>query len=100
MVELKTPDEVESMSVTGSFIAGLLDDLTEHADVGVNLLDLEHRARDLIRDAGRSPAIGTMHRPSGAVRSTTSSACPSTTRSCMAYPTTMSCATVISSAST
>ena len=52
MVELKTPDEVESMSVTGSFIAGLLDDLTEHADVGVNLLDLEHRARDLIRDRG------------------------------------------------
>ncbi|WP_439029158.1 type I methionyl aminopeptidase [Gordonia terrae] len=52
MVELKTPDEVAAMGVTGKFIADLLDDLTERADVGVNLLDLEERARELIAARG------------------------------------------------
>lgn len=40
------------MRVTGEFIAGLLDDLTRLAKPGVNLLDLEHRARRLIEDRG------------------------------------------------
>ncbi|MCH5641519.1 MULTISPECIES: type I methionyl aminopeptidase [unclassified Gordonia (in: high G+C Gram-positive bacteria)] len=52
MVELKSRDEVAAMGVTGSFISDLLSDLVAKADVGVNLLDLEHRARDLIRDRG------------------------------------------------
>lgn len=52
MLELKTPHEIEKMNTTGTFIAELLDDLSRRAAVGVNLLDLEHRARDLIRERG------------------------------------------------
>lgn len=52
MVELKTAGEVDAMAVTGAFIAGLLDELADRAQPGVNLLDLEHRARDLITQRG------------------------------------------------
>ncbi|CAN5347234.1 type I methionyl aminopeptidase [soil metagenome] len=40
------------MRVTGAFIADLLEDLAHRASPGVNLLDLEHRARQLIADRG------------------------------------------------
>lgn len=52
MLELKTHHEIEAMRVTGAFIAGLLDDLQARAVVGVNLLDLEYRARALIKERG------------------------------------------------
>ncbi len=52
MLELKTPDEVEAMRTTGAFIADLLEDLHTRAKVGVNLLDPEYRARQLIEDRG------------------------------------------------
>lgn len=52
MIELKSPAEVESMRLTGRFVAQVLDELTELAEVGVNLLDLEHHARQRIRDRG------------------------------------------------
>ncbi|KMO72624.1 type I methionyl aminopeptidase [Mycolicibacterium obuense] len=52
MVELKTATEVDAMAVTGAFIAELLDDLAGRAQVGVNLLDLEQRARELIAERG------------------------------------------------
>ena len=52
MLELKTPREIEAMRVTGLFIAELLDDLAGRAAPGVNLLDLEHRARHLIDERG------------------------------------------------
>ncbi|MET4167859.1 MULTISPECIES: type I methionyl aminopeptidase [Gordonia] len=52
MVELKSPAEVAAMGVTGAFIADLLDDVAGRADVGVNLLDLEERARELIAERG------------------------------------------------
>ncbi|MGE2713740.1 type I methionyl aminopeptidase [Mycolicibacterium litorale] len=52
MLELKTPREIEAMRTTGAFIAELLDDLETRARVGVNLLDLEHRARQLIAERG------------------------------------------------
>ena len=52
MLELKTPQEIAAMGVTGAFIAGLLDDLAHRAQPGVNLLDLEHRARELIAERG------------------------------------------------
>lgn len=50
MTELKTPSEIQSMRKTGAFIAELLDDLQSLARVGVNLLDLERRARQLIKE--------------------------------------------------
>ncbi|WP_092807215.1 type I methionyl aminopeptidase [Rhodococcus globerulus] len=52
MVELKTTNEIEAMRVTGAFIAELLADLAARAKPGVNLLDLEHRARHLIEERG------------------------------------------------
>ena len=52
MLELKTLSEIAKMDVTGSFIAELLDDLTERARPGVNLMDLEVRARELIEQRG------------------------------------------------
>jgi methionyl aminopeptidase len=52
VTELKTPAEIEAMRQTGAFIAELLDDLQSRARVGVNLLDLERRARQLIKERG------------------------------------------------
>lgn len=52
MLELKTPQEIEAMRISGAFIAGLLDDLAARARVGVNLLDLEDHARQLIDQRG------------------------------------------------
>jgi methionyl aminopeptidase len=40
------------MGVTGAFIAELLDDLTSRARPGINLLELERRARELIDQRG------------------------------------------------
>ncbi|KJF21587.1 UNVERIFIED_ORG: methionine aminopeptidase type I [Nocardia globerula] len=51
-MELKTTNEIEAMRVTGAFIAELLADLAARAKPGVNLLDLEHRARHLIEERG------------------------------------------------
>jgi methionyl aminopeptidase len=50
--ELKTPHEIAAMDVTGTFVAELLDDLAGLARPGVNLLDLEDRARALIAQRG------------------------------------------------
>ncbi|WP_068164415.1 type I methionyl aminopeptidase [Rhodococcus phenolicus] len=52
MLELKTAREIAAMRVTGAFIAELLTDLAGMAKPGVNLLDLEHRARHLIEERG------------------------------------------------
>lgn len=52
MLELKTPREIDAMRVTGAFVAALLGDLAARARVGVNLLDLELRARRLIEQRG------------------------------------------------
>ncbi|CAM3851288.1 type I methionyl aminopeptidase [Kibdelosporangium persicum] len=52
MLELKTPQEIAAMRVTGTFIAELLDDLAGRVRPGMNLLDLEQRARDLIAQRG------------------------------------------------
>lgn len=40
------------MQTTGTFVADLLDDLQSRVRVGVNLLDLEYRARKLIEERG------------------------------------------------
>ena len=52
MIELKSPAEIERMHVTGQFIAEVLDELSARAAVGVNLLDLEHHARQMIEERG------------------------------------------------
>ncbi|GAA4535243.1 type I methionyl aminopeptidase [Amycolatopsis samaneae] len=52
MIELKSPAEIAKMHIAGEFVASVLSELAELADVGVNLLDLEHRAREMIKDRG------------------------------------------------
>ncbi|WP_067895878.1 type I methionyl aminopeptidase [Nocardia vaccinii] len=52
MVELKTPDEIEKMRVTGQFVAQILTELRARAQVGVNLLDLELHVRQRIQERG------------------------------------------------
>lgn len=52
MIELKTADEIERMATTGAFVAETLATLSHEAVPGVNLLELEHHARDLVSARG------------------------------------------------
>lgn len=52
MIELKTPAEIDMMAVTGEFVGDVLATLAHEAAAGVNLMDLEHRARSLVADRG------------------------------------------------
>jgi methionyl aminopeptidase len=52
VIELKSPEEVERMHVAGRFVAEVLSEVGRLADVGVNLMDLEHHVRGMIKDRG------------------------------------------------
>ncbi|MET7967982.1 type I methionyl aminopeptidase [Micromonospora sp. NPDC005305] len=52
MIELKSAEEIDRMAVTGRFVGELLAELREVADVGVDLMDLEHHARRRIKERG------------------------------------------------
>ncbi|WP_409183205.1 type I methionyl aminopeptidase [Amycolatopsis sp. VS8301801F10] len=52
MIELKTPAEIDRMHVTGRFVAEVLTEVGKLADVGVNLMDLEHHVRGMIKRRG------------------------------------------------
>ncbi|MEB3369980.1 type I methionyl aminopeptidase [Saccharopolyspora mangrovi] len=52
MIELKTPTEIDKMAVTGAFVAETLAEVGEMAEVGVNLMDLEHHVRRRIEARG------------------------------------------------
>ena len=52
MIELKSPQEIEKMAVTGRFVGETLATLAARAAPGVNLLELERHARQLIEDRG------------------------------------------------
>ncbi|WP_329408819.1 type I methionyl aminopeptidase [Nocardia vinacea] len=52
MVELKSQGEIERMRVAGRFVAEILAELRTLARVGVNLLELEERVRQRIRERG------------------------------------------------
>jgi methionyl aminopeptidase len=52
MIELKTADEINKMAVTGEFVAETLATLSIEAQPGVNLMQLEHHARELVADRG------------------------------------------------
>ncbi|MFJ2648481.1 type I methionyl aminopeptidase [Streptomyces sp. NPDC087420] len=52
MIELKSPQDIERMRVTGQFLGQVLAELGDLAAVGVNLLDLEHHARRRIKERG------------------------------------------------
>ncbi|AKS33034.1 type I methionyl aminopeptidase [Mycolicibacterium goodii] len=61
MIELKTPAEIDKMRTTGRFVAEVLGELGSMAAVGVNLMDLEHRARDMVADRGATSCYWDYH---------------------------------------
>ncbi len=52
MIELRTPRQIEAMRPAGRFVASVLTALSEAADVGVNLLDLDALAHRMIKERG------------------------------------------------
>ncbi|WBU39176.1 type I methionyl aminopeptidase [Homoserinibacter sp. YIM 151385] len=52
MIELRTPAEIEQMRPAGRFVASVLEATRDAAGVGVNLLELDALAHDMIRAAG------------------------------------------------
>ncbi|WP_297007667.1 type I methionyl aminopeptidase [uncultured Corynebacterium sp.] len=52
MVEIKTEAEIALMREAGGLVARILAELSGMVAPGVNLMDLEHRCREMIRDAG------------------------------------------------
>lgn len=52
MIELRTPAELEQMKPVGAFVARVLEATRDAAAVGVNLLELDALAHDMIRAEG------------------------------------------------
>lgn len=52
VIELRTPAEIEQMRPAGRFVASVLEATSKAAAPGVNLLELDALAHDMIRDAG------------------------------------------------
>jgi len=52
VIELRTPAEIEQMRPAGRFVASVLEATSKAAAVGVNLLELDALAHDMIRAAG------------------------------------------------
>jgi methionyl aminopeptidase len=52
VIEYRTPSEIEQMRPAGRFVAEVLTALVERAAVGVNLLELDQLAHQMIRDRG------------------------------------------------
>jgi methionyl aminopeptidase len=67
VIELRTPAEIEQMRPAGRFVADVLARLEAAADVGVNLLELDALAHDLIRDRGAESCYIDYHPSFGAM---------------------------------
>ena len=52
MIELRTPAEIDQMRPAGKLVAAVLTATSQAAKVGVNLLELDKIAHQMIRDAG------------------------------------------------
>jgi methionyl aminopeptidase len=52
VIELKTQAEIDRMHVAGRFVAEVLTEIGDLAAVGVNLMDLEHHARGMVKRRG------------------------------------------------
>ena len=66
MIELRTPAEIEQMRPAGRFVAEVLTATAGAAKVGVNLLELDRIAHDLIRSAGAESCYIDYHPSFGA----------------------------------
>jgi len=67
VIELRTPAEIEQMKPAGRFVAEVLTQLSAAADVGVNLLELDALAHDLIRERGAKSCYIDYHPSFGAM---------------------------------
>src|SRR3954452_18817810 len=67
MIELRTPAEIEQMRPAGRFVAEVLTRLAEVADVGVNLLELDALAHDMIKERGAESCYIDYHPSFGAM---------------------------------
>ncbi|GAB3788199.1 type I methionyl aminopeptidase [Nocardioides ungokensis] len=66
MIELRTPTQIEEMRPAGRFVADVITRLSEAADVGVNLLDLDALAHEMIRERGAESCYLDYHPSFGA----------------------------------
>ncbi|MFI7588152.1 type I methionyl aminopeptidase [Spongisporangium articulatum] len=66
MIEYHSPREIEQMRPAGSFVASVLTALEAAADVGVNLLELDALAHEMIRSAGAESCYIDYHPSFGA----------------------------------
>ena len=66
VIEYRTSAEIEQMRPAGRFVAEVLTALTARADVGVNLLELDQLAHEMIKDRGADSCYIDYHPSFGA----------------------------------
>lgn len=66
MIELRTPTQIDEMRAAGRFVAEVLTALRDKAAVGVNLLELDALAHQMIRDRGAESCYIDYHPSFGA----------------------------------
>ncbi|GAB2976662.1 type I methionyl aminopeptidase [Nocardioides montaniterrae] len=66
MIELRTPTQIEEMRPAGRFVASVISALRDKAAVGVNLLELDELAHQMIKDAGAESCYIDYHPSFGA----------------------------------
>ncbi len=66
MIELRTPTEIEQMRPAGRFVADVLTTLAAEVEVGMNLLDIDARAHELIKERGAESCYIDYHPSFGA----------------------------------
>jgi methionyl aminopeptidase len=66
-IELLTPRQLDEMRPAGEFVASVLTRLVEVADVGMNLLELDSLAHDMIRERGAESCYIDYHPSFGAM---------------------------------
>ncbi|MGN7965001.1 type I methionyl aminopeptidase [Microbacterium sp. 22179] len=66
MIELRTPAEIDEMRAAGRFVAETLTTLRSDTKVGTNLLSIDRRAHDLIRQRGAESCYIDYHPSFGA----------------------------------
>ena len=67
VIELRTPAEIEQMKPAGRFVADVLTRLEKVADVGVNLLELDALAHEMIKERGAESCYIDYHPSFGAM---------------------------------
>jgi len=67
VIELRTPTQIEQMKPAGRFVADVITALGEKAAVGVNLLELDELAHQMIKDRGAESCYIDYHPSFGAM---------------------------------